>query len=61
MARHVEQYPMSNYYELICPFVLILFSLGSAVGYAVKGQWWAVLYWTCAALINFAFTMGMRK
>jgi len=52
---------MSSYYELICPFVLILFSLGSAVGYAVKGQWWAVLYWTCAAMINFAFTMGMRK
>lgn len=33
---------------------------GTGMWYAVKGQWWLALFWTCYAVANAAFILGMK-
>ena len=40
--------------EYIFPVILILLQIGAAIVYGVKKDFWSLLYWISASVVNFA-------
>lgn len=51
---------IANNSEKILPAAMIVISIGSAVGYALKGETGRAMYWVCAAGLTATLTFWVR-